>query len=838
MNACGRLTYIKRMDPDLNYPRSMNEAVTAPPVGPLLGRSTGPTAVEGAGSNIPDLFGAHRGPLTVGDDFCVLDDPVEQQEFTEYTEDGGHTVAESVLMVQGMYCAACADTVECALQYLPGVQLAQVHAATRRLTLRWDPAQTRMSHLAQAVGQTGYRLLPLQQALSISERLKETRLALWRLFVAGFCSMQVMMYAWPAYVAEPGEMPADIEQLLRWASWLLSVPVVTFASGPFFRSAWRDLRIGRVGMDTPVSLGILVAFLASSAATFDPTGPWGEEVWFDSLTMFVFFLLGGRYLELKARDRTAGALDALMNRLPELCERRKDDGLFETLSVRRLSVGDVVRVQAGQAFPGDGELLSDTATVDEALLTGESRPVTRRAGEGVVAGSFNLAGPVLLNVSRLGRDTRFGQIVALMEKASTEKPRLAILVDRIAAPFLVLVLAAAAFAAWYWWQIDHTKALGVAVAVLIVTCPCALSLATPAAMLSSAGALARRGTLVRRLQAFESLAGINAVVFDKTGTLTHDRLVLRAMSVREGADQRALLILAGALADGSLHPVSRAIAQAAREAQPAATPVALHSVSEIAGQGMEGTTTDGRRLRLGSSGFCQIGSLSETTGSASIGAGAPSEGSRVHLSDDQGWLASFDLQEGVREDAAQAVQALRDMGLTTWLLSGDREAAALEVARSVGVEHVIAGAGPEQKLAEVMALQAHGVRLAMVGDGLNDGPVLARADTSFALGHAAPLAQAQSDFVIQGGKVMDVVLTLRQARDTMRIVRQNLTWAAVYNLVCVPLALVGWMPPWLAGLGMAASSLLVIGNALRLAGRLPDPVPGPLNAATASDNLV
>ncbi|AOW15628.1 ATPase P [Hydrogenophaga crassostreae] len=759
------------------------------------------------------MFGAHRGPLTVTDNFAVLDDPVEQRDFTEYAEVDGLPLAESVLMVQGMYCAACADTVECALQDLPGVKSAQVHAATRRLTVRWDPAVTRISSLAQVVGETGYRLLPMQQALSISERLRETRRALWRLFVAGFCAMQVMMYALPAYVTEPGEIPADINQLLRWASWLLSLPVVFFASGPFFQSAWRDLKHGRVGMDTPVSIGILVSFLVSSAVVLDPTGPWGHEVWFDSLTMFVFFLLGGRYLELKARDRTAGALDSLMNRLPEVCERRKPDGVFEPVSARRLVVGDVVRVHAGQAFPADGEVLSTTATVDEALLTGESHPVTRKQGESVVAGSFNLAGPVEMGVQRLGRDTRFGQIVSLMEKASTEKPRLAVLADRIAAPFLVLVLLGAAVAGWYWWQIDHTKALAVAVAVLIVTCPCALSLATPAAMLTSAGALARRGILVRRLQAMETLSRINAVVFDKTGTLTHDRLSLGKVWLRDGVPREAALGQAAALAQVSLHPVSRALAAAGGELPSRAGGLlAFAEVNEVAGQGLRGELPDGRWLKLGSAAFCGV-ERNDTDGQA-----AP----HAYLADNEGWAATFELSEGVREDAREAVQALRALGLETWLLSGDRDAAALWVGRAVGVDHVIAEASPERKLAEVMALQARGVRLAMVGDGLNDGPVLARADTSFALGHAAPLAQAQSDCVIQGGRVMDVAHTIVQARATMRIVKQNLMWAALYNAVSIPMALVGWMPPWLAGLGMAGSSLLVIVNALRLASKGPE----------------
>ncbi len=701
---------------------------------PVVSAADGPASRTEAAAP----WGGHRGPLTVDDDFSVLDDPLEQRDFTLPVEGADGAAQESVLMVQGMYCAACADAVEAALAGQPGVLQAQVHAATRRLLLRWDPTRVRLSELARAVGRAGYRLLPMRQALAVSARVQETRKALWRLFVAGFCMMQVMMYTWPEYVTESGQIPADILQLLRWASWVLSLPVMLFASGPFFASAWRDLRQGRIGMDVPVSIGIAVTFVVSSLATFEPDGPWGSDIWFDSLTMFVFFLLGGRYLEFKLRDRTAGALDALMNRLPEQVQRERADGTLERVSLKRLQVGDVLRIEAGQAFPGDATVLSDAATVDEALLTGESHPVTRRQGETVVAGSYNLAGTVRVRIDRLGRQTRFGQIVALMEQASTERPRLARLADRIAAPFLVLVLLSAALSAWWWWAGDPHRAVATAVAVLIVTCPCALSLATPAAMLAAAGALAQRGVLTRRLQAFEALAAVDTVVFDKTGTLTQDRVVVHEVYARDGWDAERALRVAARLAQASLHPVSRALV--ARVGSAAERPLA---VQEVPGRGLTAHDEHGRIWRLGSAAHCGL----DEAVLAAAGRSVP-DMPCAYLADDAGWVATFVLDEGVRADARAAVERLRALGLRVWLLSGDRLGAVQRVARPLGIEHVVAGASPEDKLAAVQRWQAEGHRVAMVGDGMNDAPVLARADVSFALGHRAPLTQTRADFVV------------------------------------------------------------------------------------------
>ncbi|WP_239024244.1 heavy metal translocating P-type ATPase [Ramlibacter humi] len=709
---------------------------------------------------------------------------------------------ESWLAIEGMYCAACTLTIEQAVGSVPGVESVQVNGGTATARVVWSPARCRPDDWLAALSKAGYRGLPAAGEAAAEPRRRERRRLLWRWLVAGFCMMQVMMYAVPAYVAPPGEITPDIQSLLNWASWTLTVPVMLFSCRPFFSSALRDLRHGRIGMDVPVALGLAIAFGASTLATLDPAGPLGGAVWYDSVTMFVFFLLSGRLLEQRLRDRTAGALEALVRRLPAMVERRSADGSFERVSARRLVRGDVIRVLAGEAFAADGTVVEGESRVDEALLTGESQPLRRVAGEAVIAGSHNLAAPLLVRVDQVGDDTRFAGIVALMAQASVDKPRLAQLADRIAGPFLLGVVLAAAGAGAWWWATGAGHAIGIAVAVLIVTCPCALSLATPAATLAAAGALARRGILVRHLDAFEAAARVDTVVFDKTGTLTQDSIAVTGGRAREGVDPALALQWAGALARQSLHPVARAVAAAAGEGEWAA-----EAVREWAGEGVQGVVRRGaaaRALRLGSARWCDALELP----------GGPAE---VHLADEQGWLASFSLDEALRPDAATAVGILQSRGLLVQLLSGDRMAAVTRLAARAGIEWRWGGQSPEGKLSHVRGLQERGRRVAMVGDGLNDGPVLARAHVSFAMGQGAPVAQSRSDFVVPGGQLSAVPAVLDLARRTRRVVRQNLAWAAAYNAVCVPLALAGQMPPWLAGLGMAASSLFVVLNAARLA---------------------
>jgi Cu2+-exporting ATPase len=605
-------------------------------------------------------------------------------------------------------------------------------------------------------------------------------------------------------------MAPDMVQLLRWASWVLSLPVLFFSCLPFFKTAWRDLTQKKISMDLPVAIGMLVTFGVSTIGTFEPQGAFGSEVYFDSFTMFVFFLLTGRWLELRLRDQTAGALEAVMNRLPDVVHRRTSEGQFEMTTLRQLRLQDVIQVRAGEAFAADARIVKGETQVDEALLTGESKPLPRRIGQCVLAGSLNLTASVEVQVESLGKQTRFGQMVTLMESASVSKPSMALIADKVAKPFLWGVLLAAGLAALWGWQQSPAHALMVAVSVLIVTCPCALSLATPAAMLATAGALAKGGVLLRRLQALQMLAQVDTVIFDKTGTLTEENFSVQRITTREGVRPEQALTWAASLAAHSLHPVSRSLLRAHVKGQDPQPLVA--NLQEFAGQGVQATlhevepksgVTRHKELRLGSADFCGLPSTQQ-------------EVLQACLSDEDGWLATFEFSEALRSEAEPTLRALEKMGLRIRILSGDGQASVTQVAQRLGIKNANGHCSPEEKLQQVKLEQSLGHCVAMVGDGLNDGPVLAGADVSFALGQALPVAQSKADFVFMTSDLKPLVATFQISRKTMQIVKQNLIWAGIYNFACVPLAMLGYLPAWLAGLGMACSSLGVVLNAMRL----------------------
>jgi len=728
----------------------------------------------------------------------VLDDPVEQGAFTRWRQDAtGRRIAESSLRLSGLHCAACAPAIEAALHALPGVLEVHVSAAARCATVRWDAARTAPSALVQAVRRAGYDALPDTAAAARGLRRAERRQMTWRVFVAGFCAMQVMMMAAPAYLGAPGDLAPDLKRLLDWGAWLLTLPVLLFSARPFFAGAWRSLAARRIGMDVPVALGIAVAFVASSGAAVRPGGLFGSDVYFDSLTMFVSFLLMGRWLEMAARHRAAEQLEDAFGRLPQQVQRVLADGRTEAVSALRLLPGDRVRVPAGQAFAADGVLLAGRSSADEALLSGESQPVPKAVGDAVVAGSLNLGAPVEMRVERVGADTRHEAILALMREAATQRPALARAADRWAGPFLWAVLLLAAGAAALWSLIDPARAVAVAVAVLIVTCPCALSLAVPSALLAAAGRSARDGLLLRRLDALETLGRVQQLFIDKTGTLTEGHLACTGVRVLQpGAADAELRGRVASLAAWSQHPVAQALA-----ALGPANAFAWHDVRELAGQGLEAVDAQGCPWRLGSAAWTGAG----------LGAGT------VWLACEGQPVAVFDIGERLRDGVPEALAALRADGVQVTLLSGDRPERVAALAQRLQLNGGGAGLSPAQKLAVLREAQAQGRIVAMLGDGINDAPVLAQADVSIAMGEGAAVARAQADAVLLGNRLQDLVAARRLARRATRVLRQNLAWAAAYNAACVPLALAGLLPPWAAGLGMAASSLFVVLNSLRLA---------------------
>ena len=759
-------------------------------------------------------------------DLALLDDPAEWGAFSVAITPAtaqAPAVWESSVVIEGMHCANCAGSVEAAVLRTPGVLSAQVSAASHRAAVRWQQGVAAPSAWMAHIQQAGYGVLPALDVHAVAARKREKRLALWRWAVAGLCSMQVMMYAYPAYFSTAGDVTPEMEQLLRWASWVLTLPVLVFSCSPYFESAWRDVRARRIGMDVPVAIGIAITFVTSSWGTFDRDSLFGATVYFDSLTMFVFFLLSGRALELRLRDRTAGALETLINRMPQSVERCLADDTSERIAARWLAVGDRMRVSAGEVFAADGVIESGSTEVDEALLSGESRPLLRSVGDAVLAGSNNLSGTVVCRVTQVGGSTRYAEIAALMVAASTTKPDIAALADRIARPFLIIVLLLAAGAGAWWWMVDPQRGVMTAVAILVVTCPCALSLATPTAMLAAAGALARAGVLVRKLGAIEVLARVDTFVFDKTGTLTGDSLALVATESREGLDAQAALAIACALAQHSLHPASRSLVRALAP-DPQSPLLRCTMVKETAGQGVQGVLWERASgqsprnlgpLRLGSAVWCGVDVAQADHSDAA--------GVRVYVSDAQGWLATFVLGETLRPGAAAVVAALQAQGAQVQLLSGDRAASVAAIAQTVGIATARGDCSPADKLATLQALQAQGRVVAMVGDGLNDTPALAAAAVSFAFSATVAVSQVHADFVVLGQSLEAVLRTRQLAQRTMAIVRQNLWWALVYNAACVPAAVMGYVSPGLAGLGMALSSLFVVLNALRLARQVQVP---------------
>jgi len=682
-------------------------------------------------------------------------------------------LTESALILERVRCAACLWLIEQVLRRHPGVTRADVNYATRRAQVAWQPGRASLGGIIGALRAVGYDACPYDPQRQDELERKEQRVALGRLFVAAFGAMQVMMYAFPAYVDEVG---AEALHVMRWASLLITLPVLYFSCAPFFSGALAEWRQRRLGLDTPIALGMAFGFGASAWATISGSG----AVYFDSISMLAFLLLGARYLESAARRRAAGALDPL----------------FKLTSLDNFSAGQTVRVAPGERIPADGVVAEGTSSADESLLTGESRPVAKRPGDELVGGSVNLEQPLVMRVTRAGADTRAAAIARLAERGAASKPRLVEAAERVARHLTWVVVLTAAVSAIL---------LGdpwVAVAVLVVACPCALALAAPIVLTRASGALLAHGVLLTRGRALEALTRVSDVMLDKTGTLTLGRLTVARIVPLGGATAEQCYALAAALEASSRHPVARAFHADGK--LPVAAP------RNVPGQGVEGVIA-GRRLRIGTEPFCQALCAAPPAGPTHPNF----DGSFVFLAGEEGWLAAFEFADRLRPEAAALIFELKSRGLAVHLASGDRSEVGAALAQALWIESCAGGMSPEDKYRYLEQLQRAGRVVAMVGDGLNDAPVLARADVSFAMGGGAEAAQLKADLILMNDSLEGIGTTLRIARRAMRLVRQNIGWALAYNAVALPLAATGFIGPWEAALAMGASSLTVLLNALR-----------------------
>jgi len=726
----------------------------------------------------------------------LYDKPELQKDFV--SQESGH-LRQASLILEGIVCAACVWLNERHVMALPGVIEFRINYSTRRARVKWDDEKIHLSDILKAIAAIGYVAHPFDAGRQEKLQKRERSRALRGLAIAGLGAMQVMMLAVAMYAGEYQGMDQDLRQFMRWVSLLITLPVVFYSAAPFFKSAWRDLKYRQLGMDVPVSLAIGTAFVASVWMTIQDKG----EVYYDSVTMFTFFLLAGRYLEMMARHRAGQAAEELVRLLP-VTATRVQEGKDEVVSASELQVSDLVRIKPGETIPADGLIIEGESSVDESLLTGESVPVSRKVNSRIIGGSINIESPLVMRVEQVGEDTVLSSIVRLLDRAQTEKPKLAQLADRIAGWFVAAILVLASIIAWYWWQHDPENAFRICLSVLVVTCPCALSLATPAALVAATGQLTRLGLLTTRGHALETLAKATHIVFDKTGTLTQGRLQLEKVINLGCESNDQALTIAATLETGSEHPIAKAIIE------PAINLAEARDIVAVTGRGMQ-ATIDGQLYRIGKPDF--ITELNHQSIARSMLA---QQKTVVALGDENKVLALFVLTDVIREDAKASISALQAQGLEVSLLSGDQASIVNAVAKQLGIRDAQSGLLPDEKLQRIQAMQQKGDIVVMVGDGVNDAPVLAAAQVSIAMGSGSQIAHASADMVLLSERLPHIVDGVVMARRTLSVIRQNLIWALVYNVLALPLASMGMVAPWMAAIGMSASSLVVVLNALRL----------------------
>jgi Cu2+-exporting ATPase len=723
--------------------------------------------------------------------YSAYDLPEVQQDFVH--KQGA--IDSTSLSIDGITCAACAWLIEHKLKPVAGVTNVLVNSTTQRALVSWDSERIQLSEILQIISKIGYQAAPYQVDEQEKQSKADSRKFLLRLGLAGFATMQVMMFALALYTGYFTDLDVQFRDYFRWVSLIFAAPVVLYSAQPFYFSALRSVLSGKLNMDVSVSIAILGAYIASCIATMQGNG----EVYFESVSMFTFFLLLGRYFEQAARQK-ASVSSSNLHKLVPLTAHLCHEGEITEIAAKQLTIGDIILVKPGEVIAADAEVVTGQSSVNEAMLTGEQMPISKRVLDKVYAGTINIEQPIEVRVTALGQDQLVAEIIRLQELASNNKPTIALIADRLARYFSGTVLSIAAIAYVVWSFVSPEDAFWITLSVLVATCPCALALATPTAVTCATAIFTKLGVIPRKPGIFEKLTKINHVVFDKTGTLTCGQLSIGDVQTFAGYSSAQVLSIAAAIEQGSLHPIALAFSPFYDNQHQ------VETVEHHIGLGIR-ASMDQQQVSIGTAQFVSPDMLPISV--------KATQSQWIYLSIDNELIAKIEMLDKLRVDSLATVNALKAANIKLSIASGDNSGHVEFLAHKIGISDVHSGLSPQDKLGLVNRLQQD-ANVAMFGDGINDAPVLAGANLSVAMGSGSAIAKNSADLILLGDHLSRFNDAIYVAKQTQRIIHQNLLWAFAYNIIILPLAVTGHVAPYIAAIGMSVSSLIVVSNSLRL----------------------